>query len=482
MSQRYVLLNLILVVAAAACPLIGFSGQAWSQEEAAGSVTADQPAQVESTYHYDPSAAQTKATAPPALQPLENEFSFILKKSLNLRDENMKFQSSVRQTSKVAIDADFLKRTLGTHQPTDDQLREFFLNPSSVAPNLEPKRYYDSRAKRWRYDQFVPVHVQNADGNVTSGQMALGAAYRMGAVKMNLPKGAQPTAKEDEREAMAAAENRRQQQLQKEDAETAARTCVTCSTTSTSNPLRKFEASAMSLNRYQGGALWDEYTTFATEFRKKHKTRIGRYNNGTYKRLFLKKLIGKFGEAKAALILQAMTAFGEAPTRFDDDVQIGELAAVIKVINNRANNSYYSSESRILRDIGVQTSKDTRLSVILANSQFSAWNDGDNSLTAMLSFDPNKSDHLTKRRMAFAFAAQQMITENKIEFVGDMAKPDMHHYHANYVWPEWSSSRHRVQQPVVRIVTSVDGEPQETIDVDLSKQKGASHIFYAGVP
>lgn len=89
-----------------------------------------------------------------------------------------------------------------------------------------------------------------------------------------------------------------------------------------------------------------------------------------------------------------------------------------------------------------------------------------------MSFSPDEVDGLSKKKMALAFEAQHMITNNRVQFVGNMNADNMLHYHATSTTPDWAVRSKIVGAPVVR----VDG-----VDINLSQQRGTKHIFYAGV-
>ena len=198
--------------------------------------------------------------------------------------------------------------------------------------------------------------------------------------------------------------------------------------------------------------------------------RLAVFVEGYTEVLFIKKLIDTFGQEDAATILAALTGFAESPSRASSVSQVAEIAAVLKVIQNRANNNYRTN-SRTLRDIGI-TNAIPRLSVILADWQFSAWNDRDNMLSRILNLNPESGDTESNRRVAMSFEAQQMMASGQVQFSGGMNNSRLMHYHANYVYPPWARSRAKVSSIVV-----VNG-----VSVDLNAQRGARHLFYAGVP
>jgi hypothetical protein len=147
------------------------------------------------------------------------------------------------------------------------------------------------------------------------------------------------------------------------------------------------------------------------------------------------------------------------------------LAAIMKVVENRTN-AKFSHRSRVLRDIGISESANPRITNILADWQFSAWNDRDNSLARILNFNPEKSDASTREKMRLSFEAQQKMQDSEITFVGGMNNTRVLHYHANYVTPNWARRSNRIDAALI----NVDGTT-----VNLSQQSGARHIFYSGV-
>ena len=111
--------------------------------------------------------------------------------------------------------------------------------------------------------------------------------------------------------------------------------------------------------------------------------------------------------------IASLTGFGESPYRNSEATQIAEISAVLKVIENRAT-SNFRSNSRTLRDIGVSEKLEPRLSTLLADWQFSVWNDKDNRLVRMLNFNPDNADKLTSKKMALAFEEAEEQRDDSI--------------------------------------------------------------------
>ncbi len=400
---------------------------------------------------------------------LELPFNFVNTKILHLRDSNLGNPQIVKIGSKISIDPKFLLEHLGTETPSQEQVQRMLLNPGEISKDrVVTQRFTDSYTGKPTNDYFFPVSVQTKSGKAKSGKMALHAYNRNGMVEL---KRADGTDVSQYQSPEVTAQMKALIDQNKEGTEAQAG-CTDCAektqppTQSLADVVRTLDAAAKS----SSNSLWEKYQNFAREFATANK-RISRSRGGHYKRLYVKSMIEKFGEKDTGTILAALTGFGEAPYRSSSATQIAEVAAVLKVIDNRAKNKF-RTRSRTLRDIGISENADARLTTILADWQFSAWNDTDNNLRRILNFNPDTADSMTKRAIALSFEAQALMQQGKVEFIGKMNDSKLHHYHANYVNPNWNKASARVSGPLIK----VDG-----IEVDLSKQKGARHIFYTGI-
>ena len=429
------------------------------------------------------------------------EFSFKVNRGLNLRDSTLKISPTDTKDSMVTIDPEFLKVNLDTDHPTSEQIKEFLTSPNRFSDEkVKPRKFFDSTAKVWRWDYFFPVNVKKADGSIVKGQMALPAAFRMGHVtlKMKEVQARRSTATQKESlkiylqnedptqvspsvlYEMSRVEDEKQTpvaEFKNEDAVAEGQVCQACYMEASSSHNGQLQPIAMSKVEVQASKnlRWENYSEFAKNFSEKYRRKINSNSARVYKRLFVQSLIETFGPTEAGYMIQALTAFGESADRVDDNAQLAELAAVTMVVENRAQTNTFR-KSRILRDIGVNQTVDARLSAALANGQFSVWNDGDNNLSRILAFHPEKSNPMAQRRMSMAFEAQQMMSNQEITFVGQMANPQIQHYHAEYTRPAWASSNHKITEAVVRIK-----DENQYVDVNLAQQSGARHIFYAGL-
>lgn len=401
--------------------------------------------------------------------------TFTIQESRNIRDERMRISGRAAVGARVSIDPAFLLQHLRSESPTPQQLKDMLYNPMSVAKRFGPKKYFDPDAQRELYEYFFPVRVENPDGTVVMGQMALASVFRSGDGKMDSPAGpAKVVAETEDREVMAPIESRSSSVVEVP----VPKICEECQASRPRGPLAALADGLGPVIENQSESLWRDYTDFAREFSTKYARGIPTHPH-RHKKLFLKELVERFGAETAGRIVQAVTAFGEAPHRDHEAAQLAELAAIIKVIENRAT-SGSRHNSRALLDIGLNGA-DKRLSAALADWQFSVWNESDNSLPRMLAFNPDTVDPLTRRRMYLAFAAQTKMATGQVEFVGAMGRNDMYHYHANYVWPRWSRSGNRVGQALVRVHDVRADGIREVVEVDLNRQRGARHIFYAGL-
>jgi hypothetical protein len=391
-----------------------------------------------------------------------DDFTLVNKRSVYLRDQQLRNPIIVDKDSEIQLDAEFLKEYLGTSTPTAEQIQNLLLNPEQ-AKGAKGKRMVTQSAKdsytgKDFSDYFFPVIVKTTDGKIRKGKMALQSYYRRGQAE------AKPSSTGGPRLQERATALREQNKPVTTEATTCLESCSPPPNKQT-DPLGQVAAAA----RRQSTTLMKKYEEFARDFSSKNK--ITRTNSPTKKAKFVKELVEKFGVHDAGLIMAALTGYGESPHRGDDKVQLAEIAAVLKVLENRTG-SQFRSNSTTLRDIGINQNSDARLTNILSDQQFSVWNDFDNSLSEVLSYHPDKAGDLEKRRMSLAFRAQEMMRDGDIIFVGKMNEGNLYHYHANYVNPDWSEPKKRVAAPTVR----VSGQ-----DVNLGIQRGSRHIFYVGI-
>lgn len=421
-------------------------------------------------------AVPVMASGWPPPQSLTNNlllpYSFTNSRTILLRNNRLESPQVIEVGAEINIDRKFLLEHLGTDKPSQEQIQKLMLNPGEISNGksenkIVTERFIDFSNKKVKNDYFFPVTIKTKSGEFKTGKMALQAYVRKGLAEIKRKDGADP------RHYQSPEITREMQTLIEQNKDiTEAQICTSCSTKiinqmqDISNITKAIETNLQT----SSNVLWHKYKDFAREFSTIHRN-ISKANAGYYKRLFVKSLVERMGEKDAGVILAALTGFAEAPYRSSSPTQIAEIAAILKVIDNRANNNF-RTKSRTLRDIGRSGNTDSRLAAVLADYQFSVWNDKDNSLTRILSFNPEAADNLTKRKMALTFEAQAMIQTGKIEFLGKMNDTRLQHYHANYVNPYWSRVNKKLNAPTIK----VDG-----FEVDLSKQKGARHVFYAGI-
>lgn len=406
-------------------------------------------------------AAQCVFAEPAGGTPVVNQpYTFINRRIIHLRDANLLNPQIVAPNSEISLDPSFLLETFGTQNPSIEQYQRLFLNPGEVSDRIVTQSFIDSYYHDRRSDYFFPVVIRDSSGETRAGKMAIYSYNRHGHVELR--QGETP-------QALSAPPPNA-------STEGAIKACSDCQTRPLAPPRSASDLAAVASTvnqstRNSTHPLWTKYKEFAKEFSEQNRN-ISGLQAGHYKRLYVKSMIEKFGTRDTGIILAAITGFAEAPYRSNNGTQMAEIAAVLKVIENRTNNSF-RRRSRTLSDIGVDENVDLRLSTVLANWQFSVWNDKDNNLVRILNYNPDRADAQTTRRLALAFEAQNMMNTGKIEFLGQMNDSRLQHYHANYVLPNWAQASRKVGSPIVK----VDGT-----EVDLSRQKGSSHVFYAGVP
>jgi hypothetical protein len=387
------------------------------------------------------------------------------KTDIYLRDANLKNPVGINEGAEISIDPAYLKKHFGTETPTAEQLQRFMLNPGEYTHGRVDAETFRSANGKQGYDYFIPVTVRTPYADAQSGKVALQYYSRMGQLDV-IPAGEiSPQTSQYSRTLIA----------QNRVPTTQAETCDTCRPATLPNApgngqnLTAIRAALETGARTSSNVLFARYQEFARGFTARNG-RITKANAGVMKRKFVKELIDTFGQADAATILAALTGFAESPSRSSSVSQVAEIAAILKIIENRAR-SNYRTNSRVLRDIGI-TNPDPRLAVILADWQFSAWNDRDNMLSRILNLNPNSGDSESNRRVAMAFETQQLMQSGQVQFMGRLNDSRLLHYHANYVYPAWARQGTRVAA-----IVRVNG-----VNVDLSAQRGARHLFYTGVP
>lgn len=423
--------------------------------------------------------ATTSASASAA--PAETGFSFTNTRSIHLRDENLKNPQVIAKNANISIDPEFLKLHLGRENPGIEKIQQLLLNPTEASKDIVTEAAMRTTGRGAFSDYFFPVLIKGTNGEIKKGKMALQAYHRNGQMEIKMADGSEP--KWDTSDP----DRKRQYEILKElnSLSTEAgstTTCTNCQSNSSAFEVQQIAGAIEHSAKNAQGSLYQKYQDFAREFLKQNGSATRR-SAAVHKRRFVASLIQKFGDQEAALILAALTGFGEAPTRKKATDQIAEIASVLKVIDNRAR-VQFRKRSRTLKDIGVSANLNPLLTNILADSQFSVWNDYDNNLTRILNYNPDKADPESNRRMTLAFEAQEMMAHKEIEFIGKMNFDNLYHYHANYTTPNWADRRKRVEAPIVRIKQTHPNGQQQSVDVHLPapKQNGTRHIFYAGVP
>ena len=410
----------------------------------------------------------------------EPNFNFKNTRSIHLRDENLQNPQVIQKNAHISIDPEFLKEHLGQENPGIEKIQQLLLNPTEASKNIVTETTTHANKKGAFSDYFFPVTIKTPNGETKKGKMALQAYHRNGQMEIKMTDGSDMNWKSNE-------EYNRQNEILKElnssvtEAEHSA-PCQNCKTDTLKFQVEQISGAIDHSANKIPGTLFQKYQQFSRDFIKANGP-ITRRNAGHKKRLYIRTLIDNFGTDEASLILAALTGYGEAPTRNKPTDQIAEIAAVLKVIDNRARVNF-RKRSSTLRDIHVTEDLNPRLTNILANSQFSVWNDFDNNLVRILNYNPDKADPASKRRMTLAFEAQQMMSHNEIEFIGKMNYNNLYHYHANYTTPNWAQTQKRIDSPTIRIRQTSPNGHQHSIDVVLpspSKQ-GTRHIFYAGIP
>ena len=157
------------------------------------------------------------------------------------------------------------------------------------------------------------------------------------------------------------------------------------------------------------------------------------------KSLFISYLINHMGAKKASQVVMALTAYGEARGIRESNKwkNMAEMAAVITVIQNRAKSGYRSTSSWA----NLQSEDAVDMRAALYNRQFSCWNLNDPNLGAMM---------LAKNQtgLARAFQTVDLMDQNQIRPLGDLAKPRTRHYAANN--PSWFALGRKLVSPQVQ--------------------------------
>jgi hypothetical protein len=237
-------------------------------------------------------------------------------------------------------------------------------------------------------------------------------------------------------------------------------------------------------NGVNHATLWKRYEQWSRRFNSLHSGKIRKKNAKYYKQRFLKELIAHFGKKEATAIVTALTLLGEAPVRVAKSNQVAEMAAIVRVIENRARNKF-PGKAHDLRDIGIPDSKqDPKMRQILARSAkygaFSAWNASDPNLLRMLKF----SSHVNKgdtQKLKVAFETLRLMDEGRIRFGGGLEMKNVMLYHARYLLkrkPKWARSRRPLSKPMVYIL---EANGKVDTSVNLGKYWPSQHIFYPGV-
>lgn len=402
-------------------------------------------------------------------------YTFVNTRSIHLRDENLKNPQVVDQNASINIDPEFYKEHLGSETPSLDKIQQLLLNPTEVSSEIVTENAVNSVTGRVFSDYFFPVIIKINNSERVKGRMALQAYNRNGQMDIRNSDGSEIDSNQISGKMKTLKEQSKQVVTEAGDS----KTCPTCETATLKTQVNQISEAITTSVQKNSNSLYLKYQDFTREFLK-NNGKITRRDSGSKKRLFIKSLVDKFGVDDATKILASLTGFGEAPDRKSSSAQIAEISAILKVIQNRAR-VQFRTKSSTLKNIGISTDLNSTLTTILANSQFSVWNDFDNGLIKILNFNPDKADPLTKRRMAMSFETQSMMESNKIEFLGKMNSDKLYHYHANYVAPNWAERQKRVGAPIVRIKQQNSSGKDEFVDVNLQNQSGARHLFYAGI-
>lgn len=394
--------------------------------------------------------------------------------SLNLRDQDLKNPIGIEKDSEITLDPKFLKQYLGTETPTAEQIQQLLLNPTEVSKSIVTQTAREARTGKTFSDYFFPVIVKNKTGKISTGTMALQAYARDGMISVNVPIDDSPKSNA----IRDRIKNLRDQNTSVVPTEAGSvSTCPQCDAATAAQQAAQLAAAISLAARQPSNNLYQKYQAFARDFTTT-QGKVTHSNAPAMKRLFIKSMIDKLGIADASAMIEVLTAYGEAPYRKNSSTEIGEMAAIMKVIENRANSKMHYN-SRTLRDIGVDVSANRVLTAALADSQFSVWNDFDNNLARIMNFNPDR-DPLSVQKMELAFESERMMRNNQIEFIGKMNSDRMYNYHANYVAPRWARSSQRIAAPIVRVKRVDDSGREVAVDVNLANQRGARHIFYAG--
>lgn len=388
-------------------------------------------------------------------------FYFVTGETSVLRNASLASPANIAPGSRIAIDSQFLQRIFGTTTPTQEQVQNLMLNPSSY---MRTSRFQNVGARRYSNDYFFPVTVTTASGQTQSGMMALQYYNRVGQLELRRSDGADPRQFESEDVGRA--------QRDLVESNTEAETCTgDCSRgAAAGSPTAPLQDVAQAIEADTStGSLLTRYQNFAREFTRANRTalRSGR-NARTLKSQYIRQLVNQFGADDASKIIAAVTVLGEAPYYTSDERQVAETAAILKVIENRASTNYFT-RSTVLRNLGISRDASRRLSVVLADYQFSAWNVGDNNLMRMLRFNPDSTNAADRRKMRLAFETQRLMETGRVTFNDGLNNPRLRHYHNNQVSPRWARQGTRVRGGTVR----VNGR-----NVAL----GTQHLFYYGVP
>jgi hypothetical protein len=433
----------------------------------------------------------------PECGPVEGGPELTLASDLRLRDERgaPKRDADVqilRAGEKIRLAPEFLQAHFGSDKASPAQVRELLVNPEKFT-GFRQNSFYAPNARRDVTDWLYPVEIKRGD-KVIKAKMALRTNIKFNDLK--------PDCAKEERDRSVPAVREANREAVKETVKETARTeavvslpepCTKCSTAQRIGGFNKWGAELT--KELDEDSPWDDYSDYARAFTEKYEKQLGllkseradcerertrlRKEHGTcmrersdcgslkypavcsladrrarnLKSAYVGGMVDRHGTKRAAKILELVTAFGETVNRADVGVQIADIAGVLKVIENRQATRYWgNSKASILEENGIDPEEDPRLRVILANRQFSAWNDNNNMLPRMLEFNPSTSDFDSRRRMSLAFVTARKIERNQISYLGGLNSPSVVHYHSTWVSKpdEWTGAV-RLPQAMVQI-------------------------------
>lgn len=390
----------------------------------------------------------------------------------------------VPKGTELRLDSSFLRAHFGG-APDAEDVQALIRNPEAYG--LRAERIYVPSTRRYESHYLYPVEFTNARGTPMKGFVALHFADLLRKIqyapsvspkRVDPPSLAAPSLAPDSA-----------QECAREIAESGLHA-------GTSSDIRDLLAH-IEEEQQETRNLWAEYEDFARRFyrnhgHKAHKGMDPEWEARNLRAQYLKDLIEEFGQEKASLMLAAVTAWGEAGRREKKNEQLADLAAVLKVIENRASTKFSSNRGAesLLASLGIPKSEQNeRLKAILARLQFSVWNlpnlpkkDQVNpSLVQILGFNPDSGHGPSVEKMRLAFEAQEKMGSGKIRFRGAFGNPDVRHYLADYFEARtaWASQNpdKKIADPIVR-VTNDDGSAE---DVNVNDFRTPKHLFYGGL-